>query len=163
MSEVESSQRNLIDPNMGLGEFLTTMQLLAGVPQETISYELKVCQQSVSKWMRGTGTPALDSDNARRIKNTFGLTDTELRSLITNNAPWDRPDTKSMASVRTTARRRLGLSNPTQPEVPTPSKSYAAQILGAFVMRVENGPPLNDVEAELIRFLVQTEIETTES
>jgi transcriptional regulator with XRE-family HTH domain len=163
MSEIDPGQRPPIDPNIGLGEFLTTMQLSAGVPQRAFSDELKVSQQSVSRWMKGTSTPAFDSDNALRIKHKFNLTDEELKSLLANNAPWERPDTKSMASASTHARRRLGVSRPTQPEEETRDKSYAAQMLGAFVIRAENGPPLNEVEADLIRFLVQIEIEAPES
>ncbi|MBI1857296.1 helix-turn-helix transcriptional regulator [Candidatus Saccharibacteria bacterium] len=159
MSEVEQGQRAPLDPNMGLGEFLTSMQLLAGVPQRAFSEEFQVSQQSVSRWMKGTSTPAFDSDNTLHIKKTFGLTDEELRGLIANNAPWERPDTTSVSSASTNARRRLGVSLLSRPEENIPNRSYAAQMLGAFVVRAENGPPLNEVEANLIRFLVQTEIE----
>jgi transcriptional regulator with XRE-family HTH domain len=163
MSEVESGQRASLDPNMGLGEFLTSMQLLAGVPQRAFSDEFQVSQQSVSRWMKGISTPAFDSESALHIKKTFGLTDEELRGLIANNAPWERPHTSSMSSASTNARRRLGVSLPSRPEEATTNKSYAAQMLGAFVVRAENGPPLNEVEADLIRFLVETEIEAPES
>ncbi len=160
MSEPEQPQRPPIDPNLGLGEFLTTMQLFAGVSQSEVADELAVTQQSVSRWMRGTTSPQFDSGNASRIKQAFDLTDSELQGLIANNAPWEGHKTLA-ASATSRARRRLGTPGPSArgPEQDGSTETHATRMLGAFVIRAENGPPLNEVEAELVRFLIQSELE----
>ncbi len=149
-------ERQPIDQTLGLGEFLTQMQYFAGVSQKHVADELGVSQQSVSRWMNGTSTPPYDSANTFRIKTIFGLNDEETRNLILNNRPWERSSSHSAAwSDRT--RRRLGIESPTTEA--QADRSYASQMLSAFVVRAETGPPLNEVEADLIRFLVQHSLE----
>lgn len=158
----EQGERQRVDPDMGLGEFLTTMQMFACVSQREVSEEFDVSQQSVSRWMQGISTPSYGSANANRISEIFDLSDDELRNLIANNEPWEKPDT----SRKTFVRRRLGhrLSQDTAEAAEgAPEKTYAAQMLAAFVVRAEQGPPLNEVEADLIRFLVQSEMEQPEN
>ena len=156
--ETPQGERQAVDPKMGLGEFLTTMQLLARISQKDVADGLDISQQSVSRWMRGLSTPPYDSDNASRIQHVFGLSAVELQNLVANNKPWEKPPTLKPSALAAHARRHLGATI----ESGVPERPYAEQMLAAFVIRAEQGPPLNEVEAELIRFLVQSEVEAAQ-
>lgn len=143
-----------IREDMGLGEFLVAMQTLAGISQRDVSEYFGVSQQSVSRWMSGKSTPAYDSESTLLIENTFGLTKDQTRSLIDNNAPWDQPVSKPGPKPG----RRNRVRNESAPQEP-----HAAKMLVAFAVRAENGPPLNEIEADLIKFLVQQGLESPET
>jgi hypothetical protein len=67
--------------------------------------------------------------------------------MIENNKPgWDA---EKDFIPQTQARRR---HEATQQMI---QADYAERMLGAFTVRAEQGPPLNQIEADLVRFLIE--------
>lgn len=112
---------------VNFSEFLTSMQLLSGNTQKEMAQGLECSQPTYSRWTKG----ALPSTNFQQtIAEVFELSHGELESLRQGSL--------------------LEMLGFVENEV-----SSTARLIGAFALRAEKGPPLNEVEVDLIKFLVE--------
>jgi len=132
------------DPSLGLGEFLGAMLFLSQGSQTDLAVGLGVSQQSVSRYLTGKATPNVGSETAQRIAEVFKLSDNEVLKLFENNEP------RNISSMQTRPRKRREVK-----PAPLDISDFCIQMMGALVLRTKYGPPLNEEEVGLVKYLIQ--------
>ena len=135
-NNMEPVDRAPIDPDITVSEFLVAMKSLADTTQTAMAEELGQNISNFSFWFRGLRIPS--HKNLAKIQAVFGLTDEEAQTLRSN-------------SVIQQETGQFRDSDESRSE----DNHFSTQMMAAFVVRAEQGPPLSDAEAGLIKFIIE--------
>lgn len=137
-NNMEPADRAAIDPDITVSEFLVAMKSLADTTQTAMAEELGQNISNFSFWFRGLRIPG--RKNLAKIQAIFGLTDEEAQTLRSN-------------SVIQQETGQLHYSDEPRGE----DNRFSVQMMAAFVVRAEQGPPLSEAEAGLVKFIIEQE------
>ena len=108
-------------------DFIRMMRFLSGWTQDELAEQLGVRQQSIHRWEHLKPGLMPQRRNRERIAEFFGLSKEEHLQL------------SGFGNLETT---------------PPESTDPRERMLGSFATRLANGPPMNEVEAALLRELL---------